>query len=411
MTDTEVLICAPFRSPVGRFGGAMREVSAQGLGAQVLRGLLDRASLQVDSIDEVIVGHCNPTADAPAIGRVIALDAGLPISTTGLQVDRRCGSGLQAVIDAVSRVKSGVCDVVIAGGAESMSRAPYYTSEARWGKGGGSLVLLDALEQGRITAGGQNFPVPGGMIETAENLRARYGITREQQDALAARSHNRAVAAQKSGVFAEEIVPISLPGDGEGELPVSDDEHPRPGTTVESLSKLRPIRTASDPASTVTAGNASGQNDGAAMCIVTTSERARALELSPRARLVGWAAAGVAPDQMGIGPVPAVSKLFDKTGVSFDDIDLIEINEAFAVQVLACTSEWAFGPLDSDQWNRTNVHGSGISLGHPVGATGVRILTTMLRELERRQGRFGLETMCIGGGQGLAALFERVPSD
>jgi acetyl-CoA C-acetyltransferase len=381
-------------------------VPAQSLGAQVLIGLLERTGISGELVDEVIVGHCNPTAEAPAIGRVIALDAGLPETTSGLQVDRRCGSGLQAVIDAVAHVESGACDLVIAGGAESMSRAPYYSVEGRWGLPPGALVLHDALERGRTTAGGANFPVPGGMIETAENLRVQYAISREEQDQLAARSHQRAVAAQESGLFDEEIVPIRFTSRGKEQV-VEVDEHPRPGSSVEALAKLRPVYAAKDPQATVTAGNASGQNDGAAMCVVTTLEKATALGLAPRARLVGWSAAGVPPRTMGIGPVPAVAKLLKRVGVPLEEIDLLEINEAFAVQVLACTREWGFGGFDSEEWNRTNVNGSGISLGHPVGATGVRILTTLLRELDRRQARYGLETMCIGGGQGLAALFER----
>jgi len=245
------------------------------------------------------------------------------------------------------------------------------------------------------------------MIETAENLREEYSISREDQDLLALRSHRRAVAAQQSGVFAEEIVPITVPG-RKGDTVVDTDEHPRADTTLDSLAALRPIYGRTDPASTVTAGNASGQNDGAAMCIVTTPERAEELGLRPFARLAGWAVAGVPPRTMGIGPVPAVAKVLDRAGLKLSDIDLVELNEAFAAQVLAVTREWGYGALDSPEWERTNVHGSGISLGHPVGATGVRILTTLLRELRRRDGHWGLETMCIGGGQGLAALFERV---
>jgi acetyl-CoA C-acetyltransferase len=408
MTDLrEAVICEPLRSPVGRFGGVLREVPAHDLGAVVLRALLERTGLPPDVVDEVILGNCYPTADAPALGRVVALDAGLPISVTGMQIDRRCGSGLQAVIDAATRVQLGAADVVIAGGAESMSRAPFYAVDARFGARGSAMVFHDALAQGRVTAGGIHFPVPGGMIETAENLREQYAISRAEQDELALRSHQRAVAAQRAGLFAEEIVPITVAG-RRGDVVVDTDEHPRADTTLESLGSLRAINSRTDPAATVTAGNASGQNDGAAMCVVTTPERARSLGLRAFARLTGWAVAGVPPRTMGIGPVPAVAKLLASTGVALADIDLIELNEAFAAQVLACTREWGFGPLDGPDWERTNVHGSGISLGHPVGATGVRILATLLRELDRRQGRYGLETMCIGGGQGLAALFERV---
>jgi acetyl-CoA C-acetyltransferase len=265
-------------------------------------------------------------------------------------------------------------------------------------------MLHDTLARGRTTAGGVNYPVPGGMLETAENLRREYQIPRQEQDELAVRSHQRAIAAIDAGIFAEEIVPVTVPG-RRGPTVVDRDEHPRADTTVESLAALKPVLGRDDPEATVTAGNASGQNDGAALCIVTSRERAEQLGLRPLGRLVSWAVAGVAPATMGIGPVPASAAALERADLKLADMDLIELNEAFAAQVLACTREWGFGAGDFD---RTNVHGSGISLGHPVGATGGRILATMLRELDRRQGRYALETMCIGGGQGLAAVFERV---
>jgi acetyl-CoA C-acetyltransferase len=342
--------------------------------------------------------------EAPAIGRVAALNAGLPISVTGLQIDRRCGSGLQAVLYAAMQVQAGASDIVLAGGAESMSGASYFTHDMRWGVKGTGVLFHDSLARGRSTAGGHNFPVPGGMIETAENVRREHSISRADQDALALQSHRRAVAAQQGGVFAEEIVPVTVPGRN-GDTVVDTDEHPRPDATLESLAKLRPIMGRDDPDATVTAGNASGQNDGASVSLVTTRERAELLGLRPLARLVSWTVAGVAPRTMGIGPVPAVQTLLAKVGLTLADIDLIELNEAFASQVLACTR--GLGLTEADH-ARINVHGSGISLGHPVGATGGRILATLLRELDRRQARYGLETMCIGGGQGLAALFERV---
>ncbi|HEY9395922.1 MAG TPA: acetyl-CoA C-acyltransferase, partial [Nocardioides sp.] len=256
----------------------------------------------------------------------------------------------------------------------------------------------------RQTPGGRFHPVPGGMLETAENLRREYAIGREEQDRLAVSSHQRAVAAQQSGVFAEEIVPVTVPS-RKGDVVVDTDEHPRADTTLESLAKLRPILGSSDPEATVTAGNASGQNDAAAMCLVTTADLAESLGLRPLVRLVSWAAAGVRPDVMGIGPVPATEAALAKAGLTLADIDVIELNEAFAAQALAVMREWKF---TDDDLERTNVHGSGISLGHPVGATGVRMLGTLARELHRREARYGLETMCIGGGQGLAAVFERV---
>ncbi|TMR30173.1 acetyl-CoA C-acetyltransferase [Actinomadura geliboluensis] len=400
----DAVICEPLRTPIGRFGGALKTVPPVQLAATVIRALVERTGLPGDAIDEVVLGNCYPTADAPAIGRVAALDAGLPISVGGSQVDRRCGSGLQAVLDAAMQIQTGVSDLVIAGGAESMSSAPFYTTQARWGVRGPSLELHDALAQGRVTAGGVNHPVPGGMLETAENLRREYGIGREEQDELAVRSHRRAVAAQQSGVFAEEIVPVTV-ASRKGDTVVDTDEHPRPDTTMESLAKLRPVLGKKDAEATVTAGNASGQNDAAAACVVTTPERAAELGLRPLVRLVAWGRAGVPPATMGIGPVPATAKALAAAGLTLADIDLIELNEAFAAQVLAVTREW--GLKDAD-WDRVNVHGSGISLGHPVGATGARILATLAREMHRRGARYGLETMCIGGGQGLAAVFERV---
>jgi len=261
------------------------------------------------------------------------------------------------------------------------------------------------LARGRTTAGGRHYPVPGGMLETAENLRRQYGISRLEQDELAVRSHQRAVAAQKDGTFAQEIIPVTVRS-RRGEDVIDIDEHPRADTTVESLSKLKPVLLKDDPDATVTAGNASGQNDAASMCFVTTAERAAELGLRPLVRLVSWATAGVAPNVMGIGPVPATRSALAKAGLQLSDMDLIELNEAFAAQALAVMREWGFGAADQE---RTNVHGSGISLGHAVGATGGRMLATLARELHRREARYGLETMCIGGGQGLAAIFERVP--
>lgn len=400
----DAVICMPLRTPVGRFGGAFRDLPAQRLGSTVVRALLDRTGLPPDTVDDVVLGNCYPSMDAPAIGRVVALDAGLPVEVGGLQLDRRCGSGLQAIIYAAMQVQTGASDVVIAGGVESMSCAPFYNTEARWGVRGDGLTFHDSLARGRVTAGGRNFPVPGGMLETAENLRRDYRISRAEQDELALRSQQRAAAAQRSGQFAEEIVPVTV-SSRQGEVTVSDDEHIRPDTTLERLAALRPIMGAADDQATVTAGNASGQNDGAAMCVVTHPERAAELGLEPMARLVSWAVAGVPPKTMGIGPVPATQQALDRLGLTLADIDLIELNEAFAAQVLACTREWKFTDADFD---RLNVHGSGISLGHPVGATGARILATLLHEMRRRDARYGLETMCIGGGQGLAAIFEHL---
>lgn len=401
----DAVICEPLRTPVGGFGGSLRDVPVQELAATVIRAVVERTGLPPESVEDVLLGHCYPTMDAPALGRVAALDAGLPVTASGLQIDRRCGSGLQAVLYGAMQVQSGASDLVLAGGAESMSNAPFYSTAMRWGvKAGPGVLLQDGLARGRVTAGGQNHPVPGGMLETAENLRREYRIGREEQDEYSVRSHQRAAAATEAGRFADEIVPVTVKG-RKGDTVVDRDEHIRPDSNVETLAKLRPIMGKNDPEATVTAGNASGQNDGAAIAIVTTPEKAAELGLRPLARLVSWGVAGVPPKTMGIGPVPATAKALAQADLKLSDVDLIELNEAFASQVLAVAREWGF--TDSD-WERTNVNGSGISLGHPVGATGGRILATLLREMERRDARYGLETMCIGGGQGLAAVFERV---
>ena len=397
-------IVAARRTAVAPRGGAFKAVEADELGATPIRALLSDTGLAPESIDDVIFGQCYPNGEAPAIGRIAALNAGLGIRVPGLQIDRRCGSGLQAVIDAAMRVQTGACDLVIAGGAESMSQAEHYVLGGRFGLKGDSSPFWDRIARGRITSGGKHHPVAGGMLETAENLRREYGITRQAQDELALRSHRNAVAAQQSGRFGEEIVSVQVKT-RKGVEEISVDEHPRADATLENLSSLKPVRLGVDKEATVTAGNASGQNDGAAACIVTTPEKAQALGLRPFGRLVSWAVAGVEPERMGIGPVPATERALARAGLALKDMDLIELNEAFAAQVLACTTAMGFQGGD---YERLNVNGSGISLGHPVGATGVRILATMLRELARREGRYGLETMCIGGGQGLAAVFERV---
>jgi acetyl-CoA C-acetyltransferase len=404
MSTPDIVICEPVRTPIGRYGGVFKDITATDLGVTAVTGLLERTGIDPGDVDDVIFGHCYPTPEAPAIGRVVALDSGMPFSVGGQQVDRRCGSGLQAVINAAMQVASGASDVIIAGGAESMSNVAFYSLDMRWGGARTGVKIHDGLTRGRQTPGGRHYPVAGGMLETAENLRRDYGITREAQDELAVSSHQRAVAAQQSGVFEEEIVPVTLTT-RRGEQIVDTDEHPRADTTIESLSKLKPILASSDPEATVTAGNASGQNDAAAACIVTTASRAGELGLTPLVRLVSWGVAGVEPKLMGIGPVPATEVALSRANLKLDDINLIELNEAFAAQALAVMRAWDFTDADHE---RTNVHGSGISLGHPVGATGVRMLGTLAREMKRKEHRYGLETMCIGGGQGLAAVFELV---
>ena len=399
----EVVICEPLRTPVGRFGGSLATVSALTLATRVIEELMVRTRLEAESIDDVIFGQGYPSSEAAPIARVAALDARLPVTVGGYQVDRRCGSGLQAVLDAAMQIQVGASELVIAGGVESMSNAPLYTVDGRHGFSGAGLMLHDALGRGRVRAGGRLFPTPGGMVETAENLRREYGIPRQEQDELALRSHQRAVAAQRAGLFDEEMVPVTVSG-RKGDVVVDIDEHPRADSSLDVLAALRPV-TKGDADATVTAGNSSGQNDAAAACIVTTPRHAAQLGLVPLVRLVSWARAGVDPTRMGLGSVPASALALARAGLTLKDVDLIELNEAFAAQVLAVTREWGFGDAD---WDRINVNGGGISLGHPIGATGVRILAGLARQLQRTGGRFALETMCIGGGQGLAAVFERV---
>jgi acetyl-CoA C-acetyltransferase len=406
MQAGDAVICEPVRTPVGRYRGRLAEVTATELAATLIRALLERTRVEGEDVDEVSLGQCYPTGEAPAIGRVAALDAGLPVTVAGLQIDRRCGSGLQAVLQAALQVKAGDSDLIIAGGVESMSQADYYSTTVRSGRCGPEVAFVDRLTRARVTAGGRNHPVPHGMLETAENLRREFDVSRAAQDELARSSHERACKARRRGAFADEVVGLEAPG-RRGHLgsEVTEDEHPREDATLETLAELVPVLGRIDADATVTAGNSCGQSDGAAVCIVTTNRRAAELGLRPLARVVSWAVAGVAPRVMGIGPVPASARALDRAGLRLADLDLIELNEAFAAQVLACMAAWSLARSD---FERLNVNGSGISLGHPVGATGARILATMLRELDRRQGRYSLETMCIGGGQGLAAVFERI---
>jgi len=400
---SDIVICNPVRSAVGRFGGVFADVPAADLAATVLTELVARTGLGEGDVDDVVLGQCYPNGEAPAIGRVAALDAGLGTGVPGLQIDRRCGSGLQAVLYAAMQVATGAASLVVAGGVESMSQAEHYALGLRRGVKGDGVQLMDRLARGRVTAGGRSHPVPGGMLETAENLRRDYDISREEQDALALRSQQAWAAASDAGRFDDELVPIPVTSRKAATV-IDVDEHPRPGTTLEDLAGLRPVMGRTDPGATVTAGNASGQNDGAAMCVVTTEAEAERRGLDPMLRLRSWAVAGVGPEVMGIGPVPATAAALERAGLTFDDLDLIELNEAFASQVIACLREWKL----PDQLDRVNVNGSGISLGHPVGATGARILATLAQEMRRRGSAYGLETMCIGGGQGLAAVFEGI---
>ena len=396
-------IVSPIRTGVGKFQGALATVTAGDLGAVVLRALVERTKIDPQRIDEVVFAQGYGNGEAPCIARWSALAADLPISVPGYQLDRRCGSGLQAVIDAAMMVQTGAADVVVAGGVESMSNAEYYSTDMRNGARAGSVTMHDRLARGRVMSQPvSRFGVISGMIETAENLARDYQITREASDAYAARSHQRAAQAWADGKFDDELVPVSIPQRRGDPVVFKSDEGIRADATAESLGQLKPL----EKGGVVTAGNASQQNDAAAACLVVAEDKLAELNLDPMAWLVSWAAAGCDPARMGIGPVPAVERLFSRTGLGWDDIGLVELNEAFAPQVLAVLKGWGWAE-DDDRHEVLNVNGSGISLGHPIGATGGRILATLLRELHRRDARYGLETMCIGGGQGIAAVFER----
>ncbi len=392
-------IVSPVRTPVGTFGGSLRSVPVEDLGALVAKEVLKRTGLDPARIDDVVFAQSYANSETPCVGRWIALQAGLPVEVPGMQLDRRCGGGLQAIATAAMMIQTGAADVVLAGGVESMSNIEYYSTDMRWGARAGSVQFHDRLARGRERSQPEErFGYISGMIETAETLAREHNISREAADEYACRSHHRAAVAWASGRMADETVAVNVPQKKGAPLLFSRDEGFRADASMESLGRLRALI----DAGTVTAGNSSQQNDAAAACLIVAEDKLEELGLEPMAYLNGWAAAGCDPARMGIGPVPAVQKLMARTGLSLDQMDLVELNEAFACQVLAVLKGWGWNDPD-----RLNVNGSGISLGHPIGATGVRMMTTLLYELQRRQGRYGLEAMCIGGGQGLAAVFER----
>jgi acetyl-CoA C-acetyltransferase len=402
MTLRRAAIVAPIRTPVGKFGGALASMTAGDLGAVILKALIERTKIDPTRVDDVVFSQGYGNGEAPCIGHWSWLAAGLPLEVPGYQLDRRCGSGLQAIVNAAMMVQTGMSDVVVAGGVESMSNVEHYSTDIRKGVRAGNLTLHDRLTRGRVMSQPvERFGVITGMIETAENLAKDYGISREACDAYAARSHQRAAAAWDKGLFDDELVPVSVPQKKGDPIVFAHDEGYRADATLETLGKLRPLE-----GGVVTAGNASQQNDAAAACLVVAEDKLDQLGLEPIAWYHSSAAAGCDPSRLGIGPVPAVEGVFARIGLGWGDIDLVELNEAFAPQVLAVLKGWGWS--DDDSRNAIlNVKGSGISLGHPIGATGGRILANLTRELVRRNGRFGLETMCIGGGQGIAAIFER----
>lgn len=400
-------IVSPLRTPVGRFGGTLAPLNAGELGAIILKALVERSGIDPERVDDVVFSQGYGNAEAPAIGHWSWLAAGLPLEVPGYQLDRRCGSGLQAVANAAMMVETGMADVVVAGGCESMSNVEHYTTDLRGGVRMGDMTLHDRLSRGRLMSQPiARFGVITGMIETAENLAKDYGISREEADAYAVRSHQNAAAAWEAGKFDAQLVPVDVPQKRSNPVRFSRDEGYRADASMETLGALRPIDGKRDPDAIVTAGNASQQNDAAAACLVVAEDKLEELGLEPMLWFGGWAAAGCDPSRMGIGPVPAVERLFERRGYSWDDIGLVELNEAFAPQVLAVLKGWGWSDEDSRR-EILNVNGSGISLGHPIGATGGRILADMAHEMHRREVRFGLETMCIGGGQGIAAVFER----
>lgn len=402
MTLRRAAIVSPIRTAVGKFGGTLAPLTAGALGAVILKALMERTAIDPARVEDVIFAQGYGNGEAPAIGHWSWLAADLPLEVPGYQVDRRCGSGLQAVIDAAMMIQTGTSDIVVAGGCESMSNVEHYTLDARQGARMGNLTLHDRLLRGRLMSQPvERFGVISGMIETAENLAKDYGITREQADAYAVRSHQKAAAAWNDGLFDDELVPVTVPQRRSDPILFDRDEGFRPDASMDTLGALRAI-----DGGIVTAGNASQQNDAAAACLVVAEDKLEELGLEPIAWFNSWAAAGCDPARMGIGPVPAVERLFARTGLGWDDIDLVELNEAFAPQVLAVLKGWGWSDDDSRN-DILNVNGSGISLGHPIGATGGRILANLTRELKRRDGKYGLETMCIGGGQGIAAVFER----
>ena len=389
----EVVIVSAVRTPIGDFGGAFRDVPALQLGTTVVGEAVRRAEgLEKDMVEEIIFGNCSQRSDEPNIARCIALEAGFPVETTGFTIQRQCSSAMQAIVSGYQEIVLGDTEVVVAGGVESMSSAPYVLKGARWGQRLQHGEMTDALWEML------QDPVYKIMMgETAERLADKYSITREEQDEVAARSHKNALAAIDDGRFSEEIVPVTVKT-RKGETVVDTDEHPRRDISPESLAGLKPVFRKEG---TVTAGNASGLNDGASAVVLMSAGRAEEQGLQPLARIVSYAWAGVEPDLMGYGPVPATRKALQKAGLGLDRIELIELNEAFAAQYLACEK---LLELNRDI---VNVNGSGIGLGHPVGSTGSRIVVTLLHEMARRDNKLGLATLCVGGGLGMALVLER----
>ncbi|NQW56234.1 MAG: acetyl-CoA C-acyltransferase [Chloroflexi bacterium] len=399
----EAWIVEAVRTPVGRYGGALAGVRPDDLAATVLEAVVARSGIDAAIIDDVILGCANQAGeDNRNVARMALLLAGFPVEVAGQTVNRLCGSGLQAVASAAQAIAVGDADVIAAGGVESMSRAPLVTLKPETGYERGNHELVDTTIGWRFVNPKLDAKYPTiSLGETAERVASTWKVSREEQDAFALESQRRAAAAAKSGVHAEEIVPVRIPQRKGDPIVVDKDEHPRPETDAASLARLRPAFT---EGGSVTAGNASGINDGAAALLVMEAGRARALGLKPLARIVATSVAGVDPSVMGIGPIPAITKLLTRTGLSAKQIDRVELNEAFASQAVACIRELGLNPAT------TNIHGGAIALGHPLGASGARMLVTLTRELRRSGSRYGVASMCVGVGQGIAMLVERVES-
>jgi len=399
----EAWIVEAVRTPVGRYGGALASVRPDDLAATVLEAVVARSGIDASIVDDVILGCANQAGeDNRNVARMALLLAGFPVEVAGQTVNRLCGSGLQAVASAAQAIAVGDADVIIAGGVESMSRAPLVTLKPETGYERGNHELVDTTIGWRFVNPKLDAKYPTiSLGETAERVASTWKVSREEQDVFALESQRRAAAAAKSGVHAEEIVPVRIAQRKGDALLIDEDEHPRPETDAASLAKLRPAFT---EGGSVTAGNASGINDGAAALLVMEAGRARALGMKPLARIVATAVAGVDPSVMGIGPIPAITKLLTRTGLSAKQIDRVELNEAFASQAVACIRELGLNPAT------TNIHGGAIALGHPLGASGARMLVTLTRELRRSGGRYGVASMCVGVGQGIAMLVERVES-
>jgi acetyl-CoA C-acetyltransferase len=401
MATNDIVILGAARTPIGKYGGSFRDLHPAELGAVAARAAIERSGLTPADIDEVLIGHGRQAGSGPNPARQVGKRAGVPDTSPAQTINKACASGRQTIVTGAQTIMVGEYDTVLAGGIESMSRMPYMIDsiDARWGHKMGNFPLVDAMYRDGFTCS------VSGLImgETAELLARQSGITREESDCFALESQKKTKSAVDGSYFSREISPVTVTVKGKPVV-VSQDEHPRPDSTLEGLRKMPVVFGEVDgkPSTIVTAGSASGITDGGAAVVLTSAERARAKGLKPRARIIGWASAGVDPRIMGIGPVPAMRKLFSRTGLTIDDFDLVEINEAFAAQVLACLKEI---PVSAD---RLNVNGGAIALGHPIGATGTRIVVTLLHELERRNARRGLATLCISGGMGMAVAIERL---